>query len=163
MGHSRLVSPGSFCWNPDCPDYGKVGHGNIIKFGRTKKGTQRYRCKTCGKTFVETKGTVFYSRHHSQETILECLALLAERNSLASIHRVKGIKEETVLAWLREAARHVEEIEALLMANYHLTRSQLDALCTYVDHKGKKGGIPRKRSGAPSGEAPSLTWTHACG
>jgi len=115
MEHKRLVSPGSFCWNPDCPDYGKVNHGNIRKFGRTRKGTQRYQCNTCKKTFVETKGTVFYGRHHPQETILECLALLAERNSLAAIHRVKGVKEETVLDWLRVAAEHVEEIEALLL------------------------------------------------
>ena len=154
MAHSQLVSPGSFCWNSDCPDYGKVDHGNIVKFGRTKKGTQRYRCKTCGKTFVETKGTVFYGRHHSPETILECLALLAERNSLAAIHRVKGIKEETVSEWLREAAKHVEQIEALLLANYQLTRAQLDALWTYVGHKGEKGGIRRKTTEAPSGVAP---------
>ena len=157
MEHPRLVSPGCFCWNPDCPDYGKVDHGNIVKFGRTKKGTQRYRCKTCGKTFVETKGTVFYGRHHSPETILECLALLAERNSLAAIHRVKGIKEETVSEWLREAAKHVEQIEALLLANYQLTRAQLDALWTYVGHKGEKGGIQRKRTEAPSGEGPLST------
>ena len=157
MEHTRLVSPGSFCWNPDCPDYGKVNNGNIIKFGRTKKGTQRYRCKTCGKTFVETKGTMFYGRHHSQETILECLALLAERNSLAAIHRIKGIKEETVSAWLREAAKHVEQIEALLLANYRLRRAQLDALWTYVGHKGEKGGIQRKRNEVPSGEGLSST------
>jgi len=163
MEQTRLVSPGSFCWNPDCPDYGKVGLGNIVKFGQTKKGTQRYRCKTCGKTFVETKGTVFYGRHHSPETILECLAWLAERNSLAAIRRVKGIKEETILDWLREAAKHVEAIEALLLANYHLTRAQLDALWTYVGHKGEKGDIQRKRSGAPSGEGPSSTSTRACG
>ncbi len=163
MEHTRLVSPGSFCWNPDCPDYGKVDLGNIVKFGYTKKGTPRYRCKTCGKTFVETKGTVFYGRHHSPETILECLALLAERTSLAAIHRVKGIKEETVLDWLREAARHVEEIEALLLANYHLTRAQLDALWTYVGHKGEKGGIQSRTTGAPSGEGPSSTSTRGCG
>ena len=157
MGHSRLVSPGSFCWNPDCPDYGELDHGNIIKFGWTKKGTQRYRCKTCGKTFVETKGTVFYHRHHSPETILECLAWLAERNSPPAIHRVKGIKEETVLDWLREAAKHVEQIEALLLANYQLTRAQLDALWTYVGHKGEKGGIQRKVTEGPSGGEPSST------
>ena len=152
MEHKRLVSPSSFCWNQNCPDCGKVEHGNIVKFGRTKKGTQRYRCKTCGKTFVETKGTVFYGRHHSQETILECLAWLAERNRLAAIRRVKGIKEETVLDWLRAAAKQVEAIEGLLLANYRLSRAQLDALWTYVGHKGKKGGIQRKRSAAPSGE-----------
>ena len=93
MEHPRLTSGGSFCWNRDCPDYGQVDHGNIIKFGRTKRGTQRYQCTTCGKTFVKTKGTVFYGRHHSQETILECLAWLAERNSLAAVHRVKGVNQ----------------------------------------------------------------------
>ena len=154
MGHIRLVSPGSFCWNKDCPDYGKVDHDNVRKYGFTQKGTQRYQCRTCKQTFVETKGTVFYGRHHSQETILECLAWLAERNSLAAIHRVKGIKEETVLEWLREAAEHVEQIEALLLANYRLTRAQLDALWTYVGNKGEKGGIPSNKIAAPFGGAP---------
>jgi transposase-like protein len=153
MQNARLVSPSSFCWNPDCPEYRKVGRNNIRKFGRTGKGTQRYQCKSCKKTFVETKGTVFYGRHHSPETILECLAWLAERSSLAAIHRVKGIKEETVLEWLREAAQHVEQIEALLLANYQLTRVQLDALWTYVGHKGEKGDDPKKKTEALSGAA----------
>jgi transposase-like protein len=153
MQPSHLVSPSSFCWNPACPDYGKIDHGNIRKFGHSRKGVQRYQCKTCRQTFLETRGTVFHGRQHSQTTILECLALLAERNSLAAIHRVKGIKEETVLEWLRQAARHVELIEALLLANYRLTRAQLDALWTYVGHKGEKGGIPKRPIGAPSGAA----------
>jgi transposase-like protein len=151
MEHPKLVSPASFCWNPACRDYGKVDSGNIRRFGRTQKGTQRYQCRSCDGTFVETIGTVFYGRQHSQDTILECLALLAERNSLAAIHRVKGIKEETVMDWLRTAADHVERIEALLLANFQLTRAQLDALWTYVGHKGEKGGTWRRTNAAPSG------------
>jgi transposase-like protein len=119
-----FVHPSAFCWNPKCSEYGKVKQGNIRRFGRTQAGTQRYQCKTCKHTFVETIGTVFYGRHHSQQTILECLALVAERNSLAAIHRVKGVKEETVLGWLLIAASHVERIEALLLANYRLSRAQ---------------------------------------
>jgi transposase-like protein len=152
MDQTTLVAPSSFCWNPACVDYGQVNVGNIRRFGRTQAGTQRYECRTCHQSFVETIGTVFYGRHHTQETILECLALLAERNSLAAIHRVKGIKEETVLDWLRAAADHVERIEALLLANYRLTRAQLDAMWTYVGHKGEKGGAPRRTSAAHSGE-----------
>lgn len=44
------------CPNPDCPDYGTTGGNNIIKAGKTRKGTQRYKCKTCGKTFSERAG-----------------------------------------------------------------------------------------------------------
>lgn len=151
MKTNQLVHPSAFCWNKECPRYAKLNQGNIAKFGRTAKGTQRYQCRTCKKAFVENKGTVFYRRHHSPETILECLAMVAERCSLASIHRVKGIKEETVIDWLCEAANHAEEIEALLLANHKLTRVQLDAMWTYVGHKGEKGGVLKKPIAAPSG------------
>ena len=159
MSEERLVAPGSFCWNPECKEYGRVGGDNVRKFGLTRRGVQRYQCRTCKRTFTETRGTVFYGRHHSLETILECLALLAERNSLAALHRVKGIKEETVTAWLEEAAAHVEQVEELLLARYRLSRVQLDALWAYVGHKGEKGGLKKgekvglkkRPSGAPSG------------
>src|SRR6266496_302698 len=128
MEQANLVHPSAFCWNPHCTDYGQVDHDNIRRFGYTQAGTQRYQCRTCRGTFVETIGTVFYGRHHTQETIIECLALLAERNSLAAIHRVKGVKEETVVAWLRLAAQQVEAVEALLLAHHRLRRVQLDAL-----------------------------------
>ena len=94
MEQTTLVHPSAFCWNPSCADYGKADQGNMRRFGRTQAGTQRYQSRTCKGTFVETIGTVLYGRHHTQETIIECLALLAERNRLAAIHRVKGVKEE---------------------------------------------------------------------
>jgi transposase-like protein len=153
LEQTNLVSAGSFCWNPECPDYAQVGHQNIRKFGRTNKGVQRYQCKTCAQTFSETKGTVFHGCHHSQETVVECLAMLADRNSLAAIHRIKGVKEETVCEWLQRAAQHVEEIEAVLLANYPVSRAQLDALWTYVGHKGEKGGTAKRRAEAASGVA----------
>ena len=42
MKTDRLALAGSFCWNRDCPGYGKVDHGNIVRYGRTDKGTQRF-------------------------------------------------------------------------------------------------------------------------
>jgi len=44
-----------FCSNPDCPDIGKRGLGNIVKYGHDRNGRQRFRCNTCGSVFVETK------------------------------------------------------------------------------------------------------------
>jgi len=113
MGDRTLVPLQSFCWNASCSAYGQLDLGNIRKFGRTPGGVQRYQCRICRRTFVETIGTIFYGRRRPQETMIECLALLAERNSLAAIHRVKGVKEETVMAWLRIAAAPVERMEAL--------------------------------------------------
>jgi transposase-like protein len=163
MREGRLVQGGSFCWNVACSVYGKVEAGTIQRFGKTKRGVQRYRCRLCRETFTATKGTVFYGVHHEPEEVIECFALLAERSSLAAIHRTKGIKEETVLEWLRKAACHVEEIEALLLANYQVSRAQLDALWTFVGHKGEKGGTPKRRNAAPSGAGRRSIVTPACG
>lgn len=43
--------------------------------------------------------------------------------------------EDTILAWLREASGHAQAIEEVLMADYEVTRGQLDALWSYVGHK----------------------------
>ena len=71
MEQTTLVHPSAFCWNPRCADYGKLDQGNIRRFGRTQAGTQQYQCRTCHGTFVETIGTVFSGRHHTQETSLK--------------------------------------------------------------------------------------------
>ncbi len=52
MEADRLDLAGSFCWNRGCTSYGKVDQGNIVRYGRTAKGTQRLKCKICGNVFV---------------------------------------------------------------------------------------------------------------
>src|SRR4030065_1980239 len=103
----KFAAPGDFCPNKACPDYGKLQIGqqqNLEKFGRTRRGVQRFRCQTCGKTFTETTGTIFYRRRTPEHEILETLAFLAEGSRISSLSRAKGFKEDTILAWLRAAA-----------------------------------------------------------
>ncbi len=62
---------------------------------------------------------LFYRRRTPEEEIIETLAIIAEGVRIRSVARVKRHKEETILAWLRAAARHAEEIEEMLLAKYH--------------------------------------------
>jgi len=158
MEEMKVASSGSFCWNEKCPDFGQGEKGNIRKTGKTEKGVQRYQCKTCKRTFTETKGTMFYRLRHSEEEIRECMEMLGDRNSLAAIHRVKGVKEETVCHWLERAATHVEQVEEHLLGPYKLSRVQMDALWTYVGHKGEKGGSQKKKNEELFGVESPLTW-----
>jgi hypothetical protein len=64
--------------------------------------------------------------------------LLAEGSRISSLSRAKGFKEDTILAWLREAAQHAEELDAVLMKDFEVKRAQLDALWAYVRNKGEK-------------------------
>ena len=137
----KLAKTGDFCPNEACPNYGKLQtdqQQNIMKAGLTKAGVQRYQCKTCGKTFTETYGTIFYRKRTPEHEILETLALLAEGSRISSLSRVKGHKEDTILQWLREAAAHAEQVEEVLMAEFRVSRGQLDALWAYVRNKGEK-------------------------
>lgn len=54
----------------------------------------------------------FYRKHVEEDEILEVLALLAEGSRIRTFTRAKGIKEDTVLRWLREAARHADKLAA---------------------------------------------------
>src|SRR3990172_5708021 len=141
---NKLAQVGQFCPNEQCELYGEVEAAQLIRFGKTQNGTQRYRCKGCGRTFTETHGTVFYRRQATRETILETLALLAEGVRISSMARTKGIKEDTILDWLRAAARQAEAIEEALLKDYRISQAQIDGLWTYVGHKGHQGG-PRNR------------------
>ena len=54
----KLASAGTFCPNKECQLYAQVDEGNLIKFGKSKQGVQRYRCKICATTFSATRGTL---------------------------------------------------------------------------------------------------------
>jgi transposase-like protein len=150
----QLVEVGQFCPNETCEFCQDIEKAHIIQYGLTAKGTQRYLCKHCNKTFVETKGTLFYGKHTPSKEILEVLAMLAEGMRISSIQRVKGFKEDTILGWLREAAAQAEQVEAVLMNNYQVSQAQIDGLWAYVGHKGQKGATPKVKSKASSGAAP---------
>jgi transposase-like protein len=124
----QIAEIGTFCLNEACKDYKKFMPENVMKYGQTKKGVQRYCCKTCRKTFTQTKGTMFYRLRHSQEEVVECMELVGERMSLAAIHRTKGIKEETVDSWGDLAESQVKQIEEYFVVPYKLNRVQADAL-----------------------------------
>ena len=140
---AQLAKVGTFCPNPVCRDYEQLQESgnNIIKFGQTRSGRQRYKCRRCGKTFTETRGTIFYRRRTDEKEILECLAMIAEGFRISSVSRVKGHKEDTVSAWLRDAAEHSEAIEDILLSEFHVSRGQIDGLWSYVGNKGAKKRI----------------------
>ena len=138
---TKFAQVGDFCPSETCPDYGKRQSDqqhNIIKYGKTKIGRQRYKCNTCGATFTETKETIFYRRRTPEDEIIETLALIAEGNRISSLGRAKGHKEDTIIDWVREAGQHAEAIEEVLLSEYHLTRGQIDGLWAYVGNKGEK-------------------------
>ena len=133
-----LAQAGSFCPNKACRSYGKVGQGNIVRYGKSRQGRQRYQCKSCKKVFNERVGTLFYGKRTAVKDIMESLAMLAEGMGIRATARVKGVKPDTVRSWLREAGSQAQQVEQVLLQDYGVSASQIDALWTYVRSKEKK-------------------------
>jgi transposase-like protein len=133
-----LARTGSYCPNRDCSKYGQVGAGNLVKYGRSPQGRQRYQCKLCKKVFNDRIGTLFYGKRTAIKDIVESLAMVAEGMGIRAAARVKGIKRDTLSAWLRQAGGQAQQVEEVLLQDYHWSASQIDALWTYVRRKQRK-------------------------
>ena len=68
-----------FCINWDCPHFGKSGTGTIKVYSYKER---RYYCVTCGKTFSESRASLFYHLRTPRRDVLEAIGMLAERHSL---------------------------------------------------------------------------------
>lgn len=79
-----------------CPH---CGCQHIVKFGRTKKGRQRFRCKGCGRTFVLTTGTVLYYTHKKLDTWKNFIDCMMEKKSLRKCAGACKINPRTAFFW----------------------------------------------------------------
>ena len=111
------------CANRACPDFGKSGTDNIKVYSHKER---RYYCLSCGKTFSESRASVFYHLRTHRQDFLEAISMLAERNGLRGIARVKGVKPDTVLHWLEIAGKQAVTVSNQLIHNLHLSQAQID-------------------------------------
>ena len=71
---------------------------NLVKNGKNKVGTQRYKCKDCGVTRVlESKQAYAQVDMQAVERAFE------ERNSYRSTARIFGVSHVTIFNWLKKS------------------------------------------------------------
>lgn len=96
-----------YCPNPDCPDYGQVGAGNI---GVHSQKERRFRCKTCGKTFAATHSTPLYRRHYAPQLFSWVVSLLAYGCPKQAIVATFGLDPRTVDDWWESSGQHSQDV-----------------------------------------------------
>ncbi len=116
-----------YCPNPKCPDYGVVGGGNI---GIHSRKEQRFRCKTCGKTFAATTGTPLYRRHHDHRLIGWVISLLAHGCPKQAIVITFHLDPRTVDAWWKSSGQHCQRVHeaTVLQGGLDLVQVQMDEI-----------------------------------
>src|SRR3954454_22107446 len=86
------------CQNPDCPDYGQRGHGNLTVCMRYGKHQRRLLyCKTCKARFSERKGTPLFDSRLADDKALAVLAHLADGCGVRQTSRLVQVGKNTVV------------------------------------------------------------------
>lgn len=78
-----------WCWNKECPDYGKRGKGNIVlRNGTGKNGIWLLRCKTSDHCFSENhENHVFPIQKHLEREIYYIIIVSREGEVSAGLSR----------------------------------------------------------------------------
>jgi transposase-like protein len=78
------------------------------RFGKDRKGVQRFRCNGCKKTFSELQDRPLGTMRLPMEKALQVLQLLVEGVSVRSAERITGIEKKTILSLLERVGERCE-------------------------------------------------------
>jgi len=107
------------------------------KFGKDRKGNQRFRCLSCGKTFQSPKVKTLDNSRLAEGKALAVLSHLIEGCSVRSTERLTGVHRDTILSLLTIAGR---KCEALMLDRIHglkVSDVECDEVWSYVGMKKK--------------------------
>jgi transposase-like protein/IS1 family transposase len=103
----KVDARSQFCPNLECLSRGLIGLGNIVSHGSKRP---RFKCKTCGKTFSVTTGTVLAGLRKPTELIMIVITLLAYGCPIQAIVHAFGLDERTVANWQYRAGNHCKAV-----------------------------------------------------
>jgi transposase-like protein len=81
----------------------------FYKFGKDK-GSQRFKCKACNRTFTEHTGT-WLAGLHKKELVNDYLELMHQSKSLDKIKVALSINKKTAFDWRHKILSSLEEVE----------------------------------------------------
>ena len=119
--------------NTECPARGKAGEGNIVIHSPKEN---RYRCKTCDKTFAATKDTPFYRLQTALEVVTIVITLLCHGCPIQAIVAAFGFDERTVAR--STAGKHCQRLHEHLVQQSQVDLQHVQADELWVKLVGKR-------------------------
>ena len=105
------------CLNPQCPDYGQRGRGNLtvpMRYGPQRR--RLLRCKTCKARFSERKGTPLFGAQLPTDKVVHVLKHIAEGVGVRETGRLVGVNKNTVVRYGLLAGGHAQQLHDELVA-----------------------------------------------
>jgi transposase-like protein/IS1 family transposase len=107
------------------------------KFGKDRKGNQRYKCNQCRRTFQQLKEKPLGVMRISLDKAETILKLMLEGMSIRSIQRITGAHQETILDLLVMAGEKCERIMNAKIKNIPVRDVEADEIWGFVQFKNR--------------------------
>jgi transposase-like protein len=103
------------------------------RFGKDRKGIQRFRCPLCRKTFRDVPRVE--GKYLPLDKAILCIKLLCEGNSIRSIERVTDVHRDTIIDLLVRVGAKCERLMTDLIKEVPVKDVQADELWGFVAKK----------------------------
>lgn len=129
------------CQNSECVFYRKEEGKDITKQGKNYANHQRFLCKHCNVSFVETKGTPLYQKKLSERKIKQICKELVEKKGIRAVERTTNVHRDTICRLLDDLAEHALSMTNHLVHDLGLSTYEVDEILTFIK-KTKKNLHP---------------------
>jgi transposase-like protein/IS1 family transposase len=102
------------------------------RFGFTRQGCQRYRCRTCGKTFADIPPKPFEHLRVDTKDGVQVVKLLVEGVGVRAISRLTGLHQRTVLNIIEVAGYKCARLLDRKLVNLTVESVQADEVWAFV-------------------------------
>ena len=113
----------------DCPF---CDHPTTHKHGKTSKGSQRFRCASCTRTFTDTFDTLYYRRQVTPDQAELILQAHAEGSSLRGIARMSPRAYGTVVSLVRTASSKAQMVHNAEVKDVECEEIAADEMWSFV-------------------------------
>jgi transposase-like protein/IS1 family transposase len=129
--------------------------GQTKRFGKDRKGNQRFRCLSCGKTAIAPYNKPLDDMRVPLEKALMVLQLLIEGCSIRSAERITGVGKTAILSLLVKVGEKCERLFEKHIRNVKISDLQADEIWGFVAMKEKTRKSLDKEEG---GLGNAYTW-----
>lgn len=131
-----------------CPACPTCQTETVKRFGKDRKGNQRFRCHTCRKTFSERPERVLGAMTLPLDKAILCLSLLCEGNAVRAVERITGVEKKTILRLLVQVGQGCERFLEETVKGVEVEDVQADEVWTYI--RCKQATVTRRKIKDPN-------------
>ena len=113
-------------------------HDNYKKAGKHSNGAQRFKCKDCGKRFVEEKAKPLGDMRVDLDKAMLVVGMLLEGTSIRACERLTNMNRDTIDRLILEVGGRCQRFMDANIVNVDCDDIQIDEIWSFVGMKAKQ-------------------------